>query len=175
MKNINFAIKDFITPIVIAVICIIIAFLGEPVTSALRYDSLGIEQHQYWRLLTPHFVHLSWGHLWLNMTGLALVFLFFARCIPISLWILTFFVCAIGISVLIYYLNPEIRWYVGLSGVLHGLFVIGGIADKENGKGLVLLCSFSAKYCMNNCLVLYRAQNKLPVAQCWLMHIFMVQ
>ena len=122
--------KNFILPSVITIIVIIIAVIGDNLTQFLRYDALAIEENQqYWRLFTAHFTHLGWSHLWLNVAGLMLIFIFFASCLNSRYWISSFIISSLTISLLIYFFNPEIRWYVGLSGVLHTLFILGGIAD----------------------------------------------
>ena len=126
--------NGLILPAIIAAICIAIGFSGESISEILRYDAVAIKQGEAWRIISAHFVHLSLSHLWLNLAGLALVFAFFASCISIKYWLFSLAVNAIGISLLIYFLNPEIIWYVGLSGVLHGLFVLGGIADIQHRK-----------------------------------------
>ena len=121
-------------PTVIALISIIIAFSGESISDALRYDAEAIKNGEIWRLVTAHFVHLTLPHLWLNLGGLILVFAFFAPCISLKYWLFCLAANAVGISLLIYFFNPDILWYVGLSGVLHGLFVLGGIADIQHRK-----------------------------------------
>ena len=127
-------IKDLRVPIIIALVCCLITYLGQPVTELLRYDAQALKQQEVWRLITPHFVHLGWSHLAMNMAGLFLVFLFFARCLDWRYWLATFVASCFGISVLIYFLNPEIQWYVGMSGVLHALFMAGGLADIKVRK-----------------------------------------
>ena len=121
--------KAYIFPTLIALLALGIIAIGDQLSHTLQYDSVAISNGELWRIVTAHLVHLGWSHLGLNLAGLALIFLFFAQCVPIRFWWVAFFVCALGISVLVYFLNPEIRWYVGLSGVLHGLFVIAGIMD----------------------------------------------
>ncbi len=136
--NFNFNFKKtasgFILPAIIALVSIIIAFSGESISDILRYDAQAIKNGEIWRLVTAHFVHLSLPHLWLNLAGLTLVFAFFAQCVSIKYWLVCLGVNALGISLLIYFFNPEIGWYVGLSGVLHGLFILGGIADIQYRK-----------------------------------------
>ena len=142
--------SGLILPAIIALVCIIIAFSGESLSEALRYDAKAIKNGEIWRLVTAHFVHLGWSHLWLNMAGLLLVFVFFAQCVSVRYWLLCLAVNALGISLLIYFLNPEIIWYVGLSGVLHGLFILGGIADiqyrKWEGIGFTLIILAKVSY-----------------------------
>jgi len=120
---------NYIFPAVITLIAISITFIGDSLSDILQYDSKAIADGEYWRIFTAHIVHLGWSHLWLNLAGLVLIFLFFSNCVPNHFWWTSFFICGLGISILVYFLNPEIRWYVGLSGVLHGLFVLAGIMD----------------------------------------------
>ena len=120
---------DFLIPNSIALLCVILAWLGPDFSDVLVYDSQAIAQGQLWRIFTAHFVHLGWPHLAMNLFGLYLVFGFFGRCVSWPVWLLSLAVSSVLISVLIYVFNPEIQRYVGLSGVLHALFMLGGLAD----------------------------------------------
>lgn len=106
------------------VICALMAG-GQVWIESLRYDRLGIEQGQWWRILSGHLVHASWPHTGLNLAGLVLIALLFPEPIAAWAWGLRLLVLSTGISGLIYWLVPELGWYVGLSGVLHGFFVLG--------------------------------------------------
>ena len=97
----------------------------------LRFERVLIEQGQVWRLLTGHLVHLNWNHLWLNMGGLAIVALFFGRYLPVTRWLYAMLVSTVFVSAGLYWLNPEIVAYVGLSGVLHGLFIVGAWQERQ--------------------------------------------
>lgn len=129
MNKLNIAGKDLIFPAVLLLICLVLAFASQPMSDLLRYDSQALRDGEIWRLLTPHFVHLGWSHFAMNMFGLFLVFFFFASCLSWQYWLSTFTISALSISGLIFFLNPEIQWYVGMSGVLHALFIVGGLAD----------------------------------------------
>ena len=139
--------KDLLVPIILSVICSLITLAGPGLTDQLRYDSVAIKAGELWRLLTPHFVHLNWSHLALNMGGLYLTFFFFRRCLPWYYWLITFLSSALIISLCIFWFNPEIRWYVGMSGVLHALFMAGGLADilKRKWEGILFCGMISAK------------------------------
>ena len=58
-----------------------------------------------------------------------------------------FFCCAISTSVGIYFYNEELIQYVGLSGVLHGIFVFGAIMDinAKDKTGYLLFVGVSLK------------------------------
>lgn len=132
----------------VSLVVIAIGVFDESIKHFLRYDSLAIiDKNEYWRLITAHFTHLGWSHLWLNLAGLALIFVFFATCVRIRYWLLTFIISSFTISTMILLFNPEIRWYVGLSGVLHALFIVGGIADiqKRKWEGITFTAIILAK------------------------------
>ncbi|MBE9563476.1 MAG: rhombosortase [Proteobacteria bacterium] len=86
----------------------------------IRYSREGIENGEYWRLVTAHFIHLSWTHLWLNAISLLIIWKLAIK--SYSFW--WFLTCGMGISVGLWLFSPEVMWYVGLSGILHGLLAV---------------------------------------------------
>jgi rhomboid family GlyGly-CTERM serine protease len=81
-----------------------------------------------WRLLTGHFVHLSFLHALLNAVALLLLGRLFAdRMRPAAAWAILL-AAPIAISLVFRLALPELEWYRGLSGVLHALFFAGCIA-----------------------------------------------
>lgn len=138
---------DFALPALLALLCIVIAAGGDTLQLPLRYDRDGILSGQWWRIVTCHFTHLGWSHLWLNLAGLALVFVFFGSLLPVRQWLTITVVCAVATGVSLLVFNPEVKWYVGLSGVLHGLFIAGGIADLKarRQEALIFLALLTLK------------------------------
>jgi rhomboid family GlyGly-CTERM serine protease len=103
------------------------AFQAMPVPwrNAIRYDRAAIGTGETWRLVTGHFVHLGWGHLALNMAGLALgTWLFGADRSPVQ-WVTATILSAVACGAGLWLFSPSVGWCVGLSGVLHGLMVVG--------------------------------------------------
>ncbi|MGB5517642.1 MAG: rhombosortase [Gammaproteobacteria bacterium] len=111
--------------------------------SVLQYDRGLIDQGQYWLLLTGHLVHLNWVHWALNMAGLLIVAVFFSLYGSMLDWLVVLLFSALVTGLGLYWLHPELIWYVGLSGVLHGLFIYGAIREIRfypfSGYLLVLL------------------------------------
>ncbi len=99
----------------------------------IRYSREGIENGEYWRLITAHFGHLSWNHLWLNALSLLIIWELAEQSYSFG-WIL---LCGFGISLGLWLFSPEVIWYVGLSGILHGLLT--AIAWQRYPILLVLL------------------------------------
>ncbi len=109
-------------------------------SSQLRFDRARIDEGQWWLLISGNLVHLGWNHLWLNMAGLALVAVFFSTYYRYAEWLALLLLSSVFVGVGLYWLNPELIWYVGLSGVLHGLFIAGGWQEyKRYGKSGALL------------------------------------
>ena len=134
---------NFLVPTLLALASLIIAAAGDTLQVPLRYDRDAIASGEIWRLVSGHLTHLGWSHLFLNLAGLALVFLFFGSLLSIRQWLLITLFSAFLIGVSLYVFNPEVKWYVGISGVLHGLFIAGGIADlASRKKEAILFLSF---------------------------------
>ena len=114
-------------PIPLAVLIVLVALLPAGSGAALRYEHSLILEGQLWRLLTAHVLHLGWEHLLINLTALAAIWAMFQRFVTARIWWLATLACALGVSVGLLLFDAYISWYVGLSGVLHGLFVTGAL------------------------------------------------
>ncbi len=132
-------------PLLIALVSIALQGLGLDTT--LRYSREGVAQGQLWLLLTGNLVHLGWSHLWLNLAGLVMVWWFFDTEFSIAEWLWVLVISALSVTVGLYLLDPHLIWYVGLSGLLHGLFIAGGIRllGRDTRFAILLLLLFAAK------------------------------
>jgi rhomboid family GlyGly-CTERM serine protease len=101
---------------------------GEHVRLGLRYERQPVLQGEYWRLLTGHLVHGSWLHLGLNCAGLGLLAALFPDHYSIRQWLLIGLLSVLAIDIGFVFWEPQLTWYVGLSGVLHGALAAGAIA-----------------------------------------------
>jgi rhomboid family GlyGly-CTERM serine protease len=101
-----------------------------------RYDGALVTQGEYWRLVTAHVVHLGWGHLWPNLTALALIGALFEDLFDAGMWLLLAAAGAGAIDVGLLLFNPDVDWYVGLSGVLHGFVAAGALTAWLRGQSI---------------------------------------
>ncbi len=112
-------------------VCALLAvpeIFGEPARRLLSFDRAAIEAGQWWRLLTAHFVHLDLQHTVLNSLGLVLMWALFARDYSPWRWAAIYCGSALAVSLGLWFANPELQWYVGASGALHGVMTAGTIA-----------------------------------------------
>lgn len=120
-------------PLGVAAAAILCASFSEILNPWLRFDRAALATGEVWRIFTAHVTHLGWSHLGLNLAGLALIWALFRRELAMPRWSATLAASAVGVSAGLWLFNPEVEWYVGLSGVLHGLFIAGVIASLRNG------------------------------------------
>lgn len=101
---------------------------GLPVREALRYERTGIAAGEAWRLLTGQFVHLGPQHLAGNLAGLALLWSLFARDRTAAAWAATAGASAAAVAAGLWWGSPAVHWYVGLSGLLHGVWAAAAVS-----------------------------------------------
>ncbi len=101
---------------------------GDGARAALNFDRAAISAGQWWRLLSAHFVHLDLEHTALNTLGVVLMWALFARDYTPWRWAAIYLVASSAVSAGLWFLNPEIGWYVGASGTLHGVMTAGTLA-----------------------------------------------
>ena len=119
---------------IVAVTSLLLELGGDEARMALAYNRAGLEAGEFWRLLTAHFVHLSLKHLLLNLAGLALVVWIVGHAFTWSQWLLVVLLSILSIDASFWFLDPELAWYVGISGLLNGFLAAGlviGVADRE--------------------------------------------
>ncbi|MGH8143237.1 MAG: rhombosortase [Steroidobacteraceae bacterium] len=109
---------------------------GEWGRQALQYERGGLAEHQWWRLLSAHLVHLNWEHALLNSAGLALLWFLFARDFSPRRWLWIVALSVIAIDAGLWFLRPAVDWYLGASGVLHGVLAAGACAMYRRGEGM---------------------------------------
>src|SRR5262245_10230991 len=101
---------------------------GDAGREALRYERVAIEHGELWRLLTGHLVHLGWEHCALNLMGFALMWALFFPDYSLTRWALILAASLVAIDLGFSFLELNLVWYVGLSGVLHGVMTAGTLA-----------------------------------------------
>ena len=118
------------------------------------FDRDLIHQGQYWRMLTAHFVHLNIKHLALNLAGLTLVLIIFDRTCSLAAWLILICSSAMLQSMAFYDYLPQVTAYVGFSGVIHSLYVVGALmlfkSRQDQSLAMILLALVTLKLLTEN-------------------------
>ena len=124
-----------------------LALTGEPGRLLLRYDRAALAAGQAWRLVTAHLVHLDLRHALVNGCGLALMWALFARDYTARQWLLVVLGAMVAIDAGLWLCDSTVQWYVGSSGVLHGVMAAGAFAHlrRREPDGWVLAGFLAAK------------------------------
>lgn len=91
---------------------------------ALAYNREAIDQGRWWLLATGSLVHSNIAHWLMNAVALAILWLIVDGLRGFA-WLLCIALLINGLA--LYVLEPQLQFYVGLSGVLHTLFVAGAM------------------------------------------------
>ena len=137
----------WLVPGSVVLIALILLFTGETGREWLRFERSGIAAGELWRLLTGHLVHLGVSHTVLNLAGLVLVWFLVGRAFDWKqwLWVMAGSIGAIDLG--LWFGAPSLEWYVGLSGLLHGMLgagIVAGIAARS-GEALILAVVVAGK------------------------------
>jgi rhomboid family GlyGly-CTERM serine protease len=97
--------------------------------------------------VSGHLVHLGLGHLWPNLVALVIIGALFEGALDNADWWLISFASAAVIDLGLYLFEPDVIWYVGLSGVLHGFVAAGALTLSlaRQTLGFVLAIGLCAK------------------------------
>lgn len=113
---------------------------GERWRLALRYDRSAIAAGQWWRLLSGNFVHLGLWHWIFNVLSLALLMALCPEALRSGAAWRRALTLAAGVGLGLYVLTPALPDYVGLSGMIYGLFVLGLAPQVRRGDRIALAC-----------------------------------
>lgn len=137
-------ISRFLLPLCLTIL--LAGFLGDKWQLLLRYQRDLIGNGELWRLLSGQLLHLGWNHLLMNLAGLILIVQIFSER-PVSRWWQETLISALGVSFGLYFFNQELLWYVGLSGLLHGLLTAALLDNLPHQRKLsgILLAGLAGK------------------------------
>ncbi|WP_372768907.1 rhombosortase [Pseudoalteromonas sp.] len=131
MLNLPFE-KRFISAPIILILTALIIF-ATPLSELFEYNRALFAKGEYWRIVTGHFSHSNSYHLMLNLAGVALIWALHGEYYDSKKYALALLLLALYTGGGIYIFYPENTLYNGLSGVLHGLIIIGALIDCQKG------------------------------------------
>lgn len=104
-----------------------------------RFQSDWLNEGDWWRLLSGHWVHVGWIHLLLNALGLIICVTITTPNWSLKYWFLLTSILGIGISLLFTWRHPDLNWYVGFSGVLFGLYLLAALRLYRRDRLIAML------------------------------------
>jgi rhomboid family GlyGly-CTERM serine protease len=126
-------------PLILGVAGMLAALAGDGGREWLRWDRSAIADGEIWRLVSGHLVHMNWSHFLLNGVGLLLVWMLVGQNMTTRRWLLIIVVTIAGTDLGFWFLDADLQWYVGLSGLLHGLLMAGLVAGLGAARGESIL------------------------------------
>ncbi len=120
---------------------------GSGWATPLRYERAAIRAGEWWRLLTAHGVHLGARHLLLDSAGLVLLWVLYARELRPLNWLLALVGATAVIDAGLWWGEPQLQWYVGISALLHAAWAAGAAAAamRRQRAGWIMLAILAVK------------------------------
>ena len=118
-------IRAWLVPAIIIGIATVLQWLGDDALLVLRYDRAEIASGDFVRLLSGHGVHLGAAHYLMNIAGLGLVWYLVGGSFSQPQWAAIIVTSIVVMDLGFWLLMPDLDWYVGLSGLLHGMLAAG--------------------------------------------------
>lgn len=147
LKQLPLTKNHIIGPLLIVILALIAFMVNNDISDTFSYHRTLILQGQWWLLFTGHLLHTNDMHLLLNSAAVILLWALHGQFFSWKNYLVIWLMLALGTSVGLYFFSPSLISYVGLSGVLHGFFVIGACKDIEDKEktGYLLLFAIIAK------------------------------
>jgi rhomboid family GlyGly-CTERM serine protease len=133
MLNLPLAKQHVLGPFLLMFLCSVLFVLEPQSSDYLAFDRLQIQQFEWWRLISGNLLHTNINHLLLNLSAVFLLWALHGQYFNLKQYTLMFVILCFTTTLMIYIFTPNLQWYVGLSGVLHGVFLIGAYFDIKQG------------------------------------------
>lgn len=141
-----------------------------PAPEAWVFDRVAIAAGEWWRLITGHWVHSDLAHAAWDITALLLLGALFEERLKWRLP-LTLLFGTVGVNAWLWWGEPTLHYYCGLSGILNSLLILGLLyLWRELRHPLVLVTAVGAalkiilEICFDQALLTQTAWPSVPTA-----------
>lgn len=132
--------RVLLAPALLVAVSTVLELAGRDTMMRLRYERIAVDQGEWWRLLTGNFVHLGAWHLFLNALSLLLLVLLCPERLSALEWLRRVLVIGLGMMLGLHWFAPSLANYVGLSGLIYGLFLLGLGRQAAQGDRIAMFC-----------------------------------
>ena len=115
------AVRHFSVVVIVIVIALMASF-GDGLQFAI-YDRELVNSGEWWRIYTAQFAHLNLNHLLLNLVAWVLIYIYGWFECDNKQWVWLIASTTVLCGTTIHLVETHVMWHVGLSGILHGLFL----------------------------------------------------
>ncbi|MCP5016609.1 MAG: rhombosortase [Ketobacter sp.] len=120
-KNFDEFFRQWWFSVVVMIVICLTTLLPDHIIHSLALVHDHISNGELWRIVTSQFVHLGFNHTVLNLVGYLIVSASFREDVTPKEEMFALLASVLGVGIGIYLFNPEISWYVGLSGAIYGI------------------------------------------------------
>lgn len=85
------------------------------------------KQGEYWRVISGHFIYVSWLHWLLNSIGVFILLAILRDCQCLDSWLTAMVFILVVVSAGLLTISEQLKWYAGFSGILTGLFAFAAL------------------------------------------------
>lgn len=108
------------------------------------FDREAIARGEWWRLITGHWVHSDPAHAFWDISALLLLGALFEACLKWRLP-MVLLLTSLGVDAWLWWGDPALNYYCGLSGILNGLLIVGLLhLWRDNRHPVILLTALAA-------------------------------
>ena len=131
---------QYVIPLLITIFSFFFTIIKPGLYNHVRYDRNAILSGEFWRVLTGNFTHADMNHWLINIASLWALWIIFSKHNKKPFILLsTVILASISVCLCLLFFEPQIKWYVGLSGALHGLFAAGIILSFKSEPGFMFV------------------------------------
>jgi rhomboid family GlyGly-CTERM serine protease len=128
-------------PLIIILLSFICYIFDDNLSDIFIYQRDLVARGEIWRFFTSHIFHTNGYHLLLNISAVVMLWALHGQFYNPRIYLLLLIISALTTSIGIHFFSLDIYRYVGLSGVLHGVFIWGALMDikSKDKTGYILL------------------------------------
>ncbi|MES2822863.1 MAG: rhombosortase [Pseudomonadota bacterium] len=123
----------------LSILILLFGGFGASIEPILEFNRSKIIDGEYWRLFTGNLVHYGFAHLAMNIAAFLIIGFSLLRDVSLKVYVPLFVSCAMAVGIGTLLWNPELVFYRGLSGVIHGLIVAGLLLNSFRNPWLSYL------------------------------------